>query len=92
MAGELSADDIRQGIGLAKEDIDSVSEEIRKIARDNRIEVLKDDERKEFFEGMTQREFDFLHKIAVKMGPKGVNKLEQLMGEAVEGFAEGNDE
>ncbi len=91
MAGELTADDIRQGIGLAKEDIDSVSEEIRSIARDNRIEVLKDDERKEFFDGMTQREFDFLHKIAVQMGPKGLNKLEQLMGEAVEGFAVADD-
>ena len=92
MVGELTADDIRQGIGLAKEDIDAVSDQIKKIARDNRIEVLKDDERKEFFEGMTQKEFDVLHKVAMQMGPKGLNRLEQLMGEAVKGFAESSDE
>lgn len=92
MASGLQAEDIRRGIALAKEDIDSVSDEIRSIARDNRIQVLKDDERKEFFEGMSQKEFDFLHKLAMQMGPKGLNKLEQLMGEAVEGFAENTDE
>lgn len=92
MAKELTGSEIREGIQLAKTDIDAVDEEIRAIARQNRVEVLKGPDRQEFFRGMKQEEFDTLHDMARALGPNGVKKLEQLMGEASGVFAEDSDD
>ena len=78
----MKAEDIKTGMEMAADDHHSVMEELKGIAQGTRLRVLNGDDRQEFFKGMTQPEFDFLHKVAMSLGPKGLNALEKLMTEA----------
>lgn len=74
---------MKNAMRMASDDERAISDEIRQMARDSRLTVLKDAERREFFEGMTRDEFNTLREIAGAMGPKGHAKLESLIQEAV---------
>ena len=80
----MKAEDIKAGMDMATDDHRAVMEELKGIAKETRLKVLNGDDRQEFFKGMTQPEFDFLHKVAMSMGPKGLNAMEKLITEAEE--------
>lgn len=78
----MTGGDIRESMKMASGAMAEVQDEVKRLAAESRPQVLTGDERKQFFSGMTQHEFDAMHSMAVAMGPKGVNALERLMREA----------
>lgn len=85
MAGPntLTGADIRGGITEADDIMHGVQNDLKSLARETRWEGLVGKDREEFFQGMTQDEYDTLKDIAFAMGPKGTAKLESLLGEVV---------
>lgn len=79
----VTGEDIRGGINDANDVVTSVQKDIRSLARDTRWEGLVGKDREEFFNGMTQKEYDLLSQIGFGMGPKGVNKLQSILQEMV---------
>jgi hypothetical protein len=91
MAGNLpglTGDDIRGGMRMAAEDMSGVKDEMARLGRESRLKVLDGEQRKDFFRGMNQDEFDVLHNVAMALGPNGFNALERLMREAADMFRE----
>ena len=87
MPGPFGAD-ILEGLRMAGDVNGDVQSDLRTIADDGRIKVLQGDERKQFFSGMTQGEFNMLHDIAMSMGPRGLNALERMMREGYQQYEE----
>lgn len=77
----LTGHDIRGGIEDADDVMHDVQGDLRGMAREIRWEGLTGDDRKEFFNGMSQEEWDTLYQIGTALGPKGENKLEMLLKE-----------
>lgn len=69
---------------MAAGDVNSVERDLTAMGRETRNEFLRGDERSGFLRGMTQDEFDILHRIARAYGPEGMSKLENIMEEAQE--------
>ena len=87
MAGsrpQMTGEEIRGGFRMAADEMGAVQGDIKRLAREARIQVLQEDDRKEFFRGMNQDEFDLMHSLAMSMGDNGRNALERLMQEAAE--------
>lgn len=79
----LTGHDIRAGVDLANDVMTGVQTDIRNLAREARPQSLVGSDREEFLRGMTQEEWDTLHAVGTAMGPKGENKLEQILREAI---------
>jgi len=77
---------LRQSAGVSGD----VQGDLKQIAEDGRIKFLEGDDRREFFSGMTQPEFDMLHDIAMSLGDQGLNALERMMREGFDQFKETN--
>ncbi len=78
----LSGNDISAAMEDARSEQSLIAESLKKLAKEARPQGLKDDERTEFLTGMTQPEFDLIHRVAFAMGPPGMNALERIMKEA----------
>ena len=78
----MTGNDIRESMRMAGDSMAGVQSEIRSLAKEGQMQYLTGDERKQFFRGMTQPEFDTLHSLATAMGDKGRNALERLLKEA----------
>ncbi len=83
--------DVKAGMRMAAEDINAVSDDLTRIAKESRFNILKGDKRKEFIKGITADEMDVLNRIAMAQGPEGLTALERIMNEAVELFDEEGD-
>ena len=79
---QMTGHDLREATRMAADDMGAVQKDMKRIAKESRIQVLQGDERNKFFKNMTQDEFDLLHQLAFSMGPNGMNALERLMQEA----------
>lgn len=79
----LTGEDIRTGIEDADDVMHEVQRDIRGLAKETRWQGLTGKDREEFFNGMTQEEWDTMHMIGTAMGVKGENKLESLLREMV---------
>lgn len=88
---DMTGQDMRDAIGMADDDMLAVQGDLKRLARESRLQVLKGDERKQFFEGLDQDEFDILHSLAMSMGPRGLTALERLMQEATDVWKERQD-
>lgn len=86
----MTGDDLREAIRLAAGDMGGVGDDIRKLAREARIQIVSGDERKNFFRHMSQDEFDILHDVAMSLGTNGLVALERLMNEANDTYKEDN--
>lgn len=80
-ANGLTGHDIRGGIEDADGIMHEVQGDIKNLAKEVRWEGFTGSDRKEFFKGMTQEEWDTLRSVGVALGPKGANKLEMLLRE-----------
>lgn len=84
MAGTgITGEDIRGGITMADDVMHQVQNDMRQLAKETRWEGIHGKDRDEFFDGMTQDEYETLKEIAFGMGPKGTAKLESILGEMV---------
>lgn len=88
MPSSLNGEDVKAGMRMAAEDINAVGEELTRVAKESRFNILKDDKRKDFFRNMNQSEMDMLQRVSMAMGPEGLTALERMMNEAVEVFEE----
>lgn len=88
--GGFTGADIRGALEMARGDVNAIEHDLTALGKESRHEVLRGEDRARFFEGMSQKEFDLLHKIAMHLGDGGMNKLEQLMNEASEVFKSKN--
>ena len=79
----LTGRDIREGIEQADDVMHDVQKDIRTLAKDVRWQGLTGADRDEFFNGMTQEEWDTMHTVGTALGAKGENKLESLLREMV---------
>ena len=88
MPSVLSGEDVKAGMRMAAEDVNAVGEELTRVAKESRFNILKGDKRKDFFRNMNQSEMDMLNRVAMAMGEEGLTALERMMNEAVEVFEE----
>lgn len=86
---EMTGEDLRESMRMAAGDMKFVQDDMKRIAKESRVQVLQGDERKEFFRSMTQDEFELLHQLAFSMGPNGRTAMERLMNEAQEIYKNG---
>lgn len=84
--GGFTGEDVRGALEMARADIHAVERDLSTLGKESRHEVLRGDDRTRFFEGMTQPEFDLLHKIAMSQGDAGLAALERIMHEAQEHY------
>lgn len=83
MPSGYTGEDIRAGISMADDVVHGAQQDLRSLARDVRWKGLIGSDRDEFLAGMSEDEFATLQEIAQAMGPKGMNKLESVLQEAV---------
>ena len=79
---DLHGDEVTGGLRDAQEVMSGVQTDLKRIAQEGRPKILTGDSRREFFDGMSQEEFDDLNAIAFGLGPKGLNALERLIIES----------
>lgn len=87
----MAGDDIRAAMRMAADDMGGVQEEMGRLGRESRLQILKGDQRRDFFANMTQDEFDIMHDVAMAQGVNGVVALERLMREAADMFRDSKD-
>ena len=82
----LNGSDILGGFDEAARMRDNVKDDITGLARDARkeLQILKGDERQEFFTGLRPDELVILRDLAQGQGPRGMVALERVLREAQE--------
>lgn len=80
--GGYTGEDIHAALGMARDDVSAVEHDLTALGKETGHRGLQGKDREEFFKGMTQEEFDLLHKMAMHLGDPGMNKLEKMMAEA----------
>jgi hypothetical protein len=83
MPDGIKGEDVRAGILLADDVMHNVQNDLKSLAGEVRYQGLEGKDREEFWGGATKDEYETLKEIAFAMGPKGVNKLESMLKEAM---------
>ena len=76
--------DIKEGYRLAAQDFAGVQEDLRATAKEMSLKGLDGEARKDFFEKLTDEEFEQLRNIARKLGQRGMHELELILADGEE--------